>query len=151
MAFRMRDIEKHQILAFGGFHSALRSFVLIVESHQVQRAVDDVQQQFVVSRPGKVRGDTIGRLAADNDFAFQPIAVIFQGEGDGIGSPVMLQVVPVEFPDGCVIDDGDTDLTPTIAMILGDSLNRQLQAGGQVILERAGGLLIGDQDSKRHG
>jgi hypothetical protein len=36
-------------------------------------------------------------------------------------------------------------------MILGDSLNRQLQAGGQVILERAGGLLIGDQDSKRHG
>ena len=92
---------------FGGAILRRRRIRIVIVADQMQRAMDYVQQQLVVSRPRLPRGRFPGLIRANDNFATQtatlPIARVLKTQY--IGDEIVIQKVPIQSPHRPRIDD----------------------------------------------
>ena len=76
----------------------------------MQRAVDDIQRQFIARRGAILRGGGDGHLRGYDQLTDQGGLVgIRECEADHVSRPIVAQVNAVECVDGHLVDQGDRD------------------------------------------
>ena len=100
-----------QDAALGSAHGAPLGGGVVVETGEVEEAVDEVKGEFVGGRAAGLAGDDDGALGADDDFA-EAVAEI---EADDIGWAGVVEKALIEVGDGRVVHEGDAEFAERIA------------------------------------
>ena len=83
---------------------------VVVVAHQVQRAVNHVQQQLVVGGPAELAAASWRAVSADDHLALEPVAVALQHEAEHVGRIVVGQILAIERVNRRIVDDRDAQL-----------------------------------------
>jgi hypothetical protein len=62
-----------QVVGLGGVHLDLVLRLVIVVAHEVERAVDYVEQEFIVRRPTGIGGFALRCVGTDDEFDFDAV------------------------------------------------------------------------------
>ena len=91
--------------ALGVAHGVALGRGAIVETGEVEQAMDEIEGEFVGGRAAEAAGDDDGALGADDDFP-KAVAKI---KADDIGGADMVEELPVDDGDGDIINESDAE------------------------------------------
>jgi len=97
-------------------HSLASLRVVVVMPDKMQRAMDDVQEEFTLRGPRELRCHVASSVPAHYDFTFQvdrlgaELNGLSEAKAKDIRRIIMVQMAAIELVNGSVIDNGQTNL-----------------------------------------
>jgi len=109
----MAAVKCAKYAAFRSAHGAALGGRVVVEAGKMEKAVDEVEGEFVVGGSAELAGDSTGALGADDDFT-EAIAEI---ETDDIRRAGVVEELPVDRGDGVIVNDSDAEFPQRVVGI----------------------------------